>query len=123
MVVAASVASMVVAFTAITESTPVQCGRAFPAIRGADEEEHPMSKRPLLRKTTTPTISQHKIASLIYLTGIQPTGFTVVLNGYAGCEDIWVPNMRVGHAIVSTMRGLAREKPELFPNSKLEPSS
>jgi hypothetical protein len=50
----------------------------------------------------------------VYLTGIKPQGYVVKAGGFDGCDDIRVPSMRVGHAIVRALRAEAAKRPDLF---------
>jgi hypothetical protein len=63
------------------------------------------------------SLSKREITHLIFLTGIKPTGYTVIVSGYAGCENFSVRDARLGHAMVAAFRQVAIRQPELFPHS------
>ena len=60
------------------------------------------------------------LAKAIYLSGIKPSGYWVILSGYDGCLNFLVPSTRVGNAIVKTLRILASERPDLFSPTQLQ---
>jgi hypothetical protein len=63
------------------------------------------------------SLSKREITHLIFLTGIKPTGYTVIVSGYAGCDNFNVGDARLGHAMVAAFRQVAIRQPALFPLS------
>lgn len=64
-------------------------------------------------------VTDRAITSMITLTGVRATGYTVRVSGFDGMQDIPVNTAAVGFALVRALRDVARQHPDWFPQSKL----
>jgi hypothetical protein len=56
-----------------------------------------------------------EITRLIFLSGLKATGFRVHTARLDGLDDIDVPSLITGHALVRALREVAAERPDLLP--------
>jgi hypothetical protein len=68
-------------------------------------------------KTADFDLTKSEITKLIFLSGLKSTGFRVHAARLDGLDDIDVPSLITGHAIVRALREVAAERPDLLPAS------
>jgi hypothetical protein len=78
-----------------------------------------MPKPRVVTKSAPVKIPATVLNRLIYVTGVHPCGYTLLLHGFDGMQDIPFNNYSVARRVCQTMRELAAARPDWFPLSSI----
>jgi hypothetical protein len=73
----------------------------------------------VVTKSSALIINSATIQRLIYVTGVKPCGYTLLLHGFDGMADIPFNSFSVARRVCQTMREIAAARPDMFPPSSV----